>query len=88
MTNPQWDDCDLYCIGFGYTTDGGDEYLGETKEFEFRSGSAINIIKVVPKDMTGKIYDLQGRRIDATNISSLKPGMYVIDGKKVVIKKR
>ncbi|MBR4919853.1 MAG: C10 family peptidase [Prevotella sp.] len=88
LTNPQWDECDLYCIEFWYTTDDDDAFMGSTEDFEFRTGSGINMIKVVPKDMTGKIYDLQGRRIDATNISSLKPGMYVIDGKKVVIKKR
>lgn len=88
LTNPNWDDCDLYCVGFGYTTDGDDAYFDETEEFEFRTGSGINIIKVVPKDMTGKIYDLNGRRIDAANIESLNPGMYIINGKKVMIKRK
>jgi len=88
LTNPKWDECDLYCIGFAYTTDGEDEYFEETEDFEFRTGSGVNMIKVVPKDMTGKIYDLQGRRIDAANIESLKPGMYIINGKKVMIKRK
>ncbi len=88
LTNPKWDECDLYCIGFAYTTDGEDGYFGETEDFEFRTGSGVNMIKVVPKDMTGKIYDLQGRRIDAANIESLKPGMYIINGKKVMIKRK
>lgn len=87
LTNPHWDDCDLYCLGFGYTKKDDDDAYYEAPEFEFRSGNAIGVIKAAPKVQDGTIYDLNGRRIDASNLESLKPGMYIINGKKV-IKKR
>ena len=39
-----------------------------------------------PYDGDGFYYDLQGRRVDASRFSSLKKGIYIVDGKKMMVK--
>ena len=54
-------------------------------DFTLRMVSSTTGIEVVKEARTGQavIYDLQGRRIDNT---ILKKGLYIVDGKKVMIK--
>ena len=51
----------------------------------FEDGGVVNSIGAVEfvNGQTGKVYDLSGRRV---NVSQLRPGVYVKDGKKFVVK--
>lgn len=49
-----------------------------------RTTTAITNIKEF--DSTTRIYDLKGRRVVVKDMRSLKPGVYIINGRKVMIK--
>jgi hypothetical protein len=46
----------------------------------------MGIGKVTEKKRTNLIHDLQGRKVGTDQSSSLKKGIYIVDGKKVIIK--
>lgn len=50
------------------------------------SVTGIRITKMTTKQGTSRIYTLSGQRVDASSLSSLPHGVYIVDGKKVVVK--
>ena len=62
-------------------------YLPDGKEIEFQPGGNSAISKIIDAYDYNKnsfIYDLSGRKYD--NILNLQPGLYIINGKKTLIK--
>lgn len=54
---------------------------GEEHEFRFDSSVGISPVEISGSEVTGRIYDLQGRQV---NPALLRKGVYIVDGKKVV----
>lgn len=61
---------------------------GGVKEFtcEFENATAVQGIKEAQPAVKGAVYDLSGRRVANAANAQLPKGLYIIDGKKVVIK--
>ena len=82
-----WDDIDYgFCI---VATDkaGNKETKELSREYSYHNGIITSDITQISKDNIGvkdnKIYDLQGRRVKRQH---LMPGIYIINGKKYLIK--
>lgn len=63
--------------------------FGNVRLFYFgtKNPQTDGILSVETPGKTGNtVFDLQGRKLDSGSISRLKPGLYVINGQKVVIK--
>lgn len=54
--------------------------------FEFENATAVQSIKEAQPAVKGAVYDLSGRRVANAANAQLPKGLYIIDGKKVVIK--
>lgn len=58
--------------------------------FLFDQTTDINTLNVERETLNGEVYDLQGRRVERSTFngqrSTLKKGLYIVIGKKVVIK--
>lgn len=58
--------------------------------FLFDQTTDINTLNVEREMLNGEVYDLQGRRVERSTFngqrSTLKKGLYIVIGKKVVIK--
>jgi hypothetical protein len=66
-------------------TEGVVNIIGTTKEMPMNvENIEVDITPTAPKG----IYDLMGRRISthSTDTHTLAPGIYIIDGRKVVVK--
>ena len=67
-----------------FTPDGGDYTFSE---LSLSSTTAIANLSLHPSSKGEvTIYDLSGRRMEVSSASMLPRGVYIIDGKKVVIK--
>ena len=67
-----------------FTPDGGDHTFSD---ISLSSTTAIANLSLSPSSKgEGTIYDLSGRRMEVSSASMLPKGVYIIDGKKVVIK--
>ena len=67
-----------------FTPDGGDYTFSD---ISLSSTTAIANLSLHPSSKgEGTIYDLSGRRMEVSTASMLPKGVYIIDGKKVVIK--
>jgi hypothetical protein len=62
------------------------EYAVKGLSFEFDSPTAVQSIKEGQAAVKGAVYDLSGRRVASAANAQLPKGLYIIDGKKVVIK--
>lgn len=61
--------------------------IANIKRLFFSTEEAVGIDEVTAKEAAGKIgvYDLAGRKLNASK-SALQKGVYIIDGKKTIIK--
>ena len=76
------DDVTISNIHF-FTQDGGDYTFSD---ISLSSTTAIANLSLSPSSKGGTIYDLSGRRMEVSSASMLPKGVYIIDGKKVIIK--
>lgn len=63
--------------------------MSDIKRMFFSTPGAVGIEGVQSDGITaqpGQVYDLTGRRINISMTSELKQGIYIIDGKKVMVK--
>lgn len=84
--NPNVGSDDYYMMVFWVKIDGEWINLAHTDYFEFVESTGINSIKVdQPAAKDGKVFNLNGQQMP-NDVKSLKPGLYIVNGKKVVIK--
>ena len=58
-----------------------------TDGYTITDNSGVNEILVDPQGKARKVYDLKGRQVGTSEqMESLQPGLYIINGKKVVKK--
>jgi hypothetical protein len=88
FTNPAKEEGAKYSIEVFYTYDEEVVALHQTAEYSFLVGdSGIEELTSHDQRFSGKVYDLQGRRVgEASDFNMLKPGVYIIGGKKIVKK--
>ena len=88
FNNPNVEGYDAYCVVFYFYNADVDywERLGQTRYYYF-STTGIDTLR---NDTTGKkvnVYDIGGRKVGSTDqMQLLRPGMYIVNGKKVVRK--
>ncbi len=61
--------------------------ISSVKRLFFSTAEAVSIDAPKQATDTKEIHDLTGRKISAKSISTLPKGIYIIDGKKVIIEK-
>jgi len=86
--DPKDDAYDYYLVAFWVKIDGNWVYIedADTDYYKFVNTTGINGVKVEkPAANDGKVFNLNGQQMP-NGVNGLKPGLYIINGKKVVIK--
>ena len=47
---------------------------------------STGVLRVLPDEFSGRIYSLQGVCLEATSLSQLRPGIYIVNGRKVMVR--
>ena len=66
------------------TSDNGDMSL-VTLSFSYSTTTGISQVEDIKKALQGKVYNLQGQYV-GSSLQGLSKGVYIINGKKVIIK--
>ncbi|MBQ1634518.1 MAG: hypothetical protein II050_07505, partial [Bacteroidaceae bacterium] len=45
---------------------------------------STGVLRVLSDEFSGRIYSLQGVCLEATSLSQLRPGIYIVNGRKVM----
>ena len=45
---------------------------------------STGVLRVLPDEFSGRIYSLQGVCVEATSLSQLRSGIYIVNGRKVM----
>ena len=61
-------------------------YLTNNSDYSPEQPSGIKMVEDDKSRMDNAVYDLQGRRLPMSDIQQLMPGVYIINGKKTIVR--